>query len=160
MCNKTNWKLKCGRVIRPSMINLWRMLKMLIEVKCVGAESNKSVDKTECSAQELLDRWRYCYHVSDTMSCWTQHVPLCFILHAGAWNFGALSRRAVVRSLLCVCVYTISTLYTNLVYWDSLRGDFMVKYTHAHILLVLSFKFDSLHMNLTCLDRNIYGTPW
>ena len=51
------------------MLNLRRMLKMLIEVKSVGVESNKSVDKTQCSAQELLDKLWYCYHVSDAMSC-------------------------------------------------------------------------------------------
>jgi len=38
----------------------------------------------------------------------------CLELILGAFNW-----RAVVRSLRCVCVYTISTLYTNLVYCET-----------------------------------------
>jgi len=133
MCNKTNWKLKCRRALRPSMINLWSMLKMLIEVKSVGAESNTSVDKTQCSAQEFLDKWWYCYHVWDTMSWWTQHVPLCFILHTPVPETFALLIGELLYAVCDVPVPTQSAHSTQI--WCAEAACVVISRwnTHRHV---------------------------
>lgn len=130
----------------------------------VGAESNTSIDKTQWSARGLLDKWWYCYHVSDVTSC----LLATECLHVSSYArrclklfFGAFNRRAVVHSLRCVCVCTMSTVCPNLVYWDRFRGDFMVKYTHTPVFYWFYHFLNSIFIYEPYLpSRNIYGIPW
>jgi hypothetical protein len=114
----------------------------------------------------LLPRLWCCELLNATVCLYVSSFTLrCLELILGAFNW-----RAVVGSLLCVCFYTISTLYTNLVYWDSLCGDFMVKYTRTHtrtrtrthILLVLSFfKFESfIYEPYLPRPKYLRNPPW
>ena len=153
MCSKTNWKLKCGRALRLSMINLWRMLKILIEVKSVGAKSNKSVDKAQCSAQELLHKWWYCYHVLDTMSCWAQHVPLCFILHTPVPETLAL---LVGELLYTVCDVSVSTQSAHCtLIWSTETACVVISWWNTHTQIFYWFYDLNSILYTGCPRRNV-----